>query len=173
MNNCRGCGKHSLCLCIQATAWSFTGQAGRDAKSPRTTEVIQISSPWLPAAMLCATNLHCRKSLQALGQPDPNANPGLQQLIIHHQQSFSSLHWNTSKKSSHLLKEEKSKHPLARASPEYHGSWSLSTGFERTTSVKGSLPTKSSWFCSVLRLNARYSKWTPKLFSYPLGNHQR
>lgn len=33
------------------------------------------------------------------------------------------------------------------------------------------IPSKSSWFCSVLHLNTRYGKWTPRLFSYPLGNH--
>lgn len=93
----------------------------------------------------------------SLGQPDPAANPGLQQLITQHCYLSSSLHRHTHRKPSHSLKRRKSilqqAHLLSITALGLY-----QQGFKRMTSGKGSLPTESLRFCSVLRLNARYRK---------------
>lgn len=67
---------------------------------------------------------------------NPDASPGLQQLITQHWQSSPSLHQNTNRKSSHLLREEEEKHPLASASSECHEFGHYQQGSERTTISK-------------------------------------
>lgn len=108
-------------MCIQATVCLQTEML----RDPETSQVLQIPgstniSNHVRCCFSCAARSACKPGHSCLGHPDPGTDPGLQQLITEHWQSSLSLHQNTNRKSSHSLKEQKEKHPLARASCECH-----------------------------------------------------